>query len=477
MAMGILPSARSGFDVLGEAIGGGMQRAMPQMYENQKFQRGMSAIDQLQESLKPKFDDQGNQIAQDQGEVLANLARMQAQLPGFERSPYMEHVMKMVGAQAAQNAPLPGQKRDRDVSEYQVPSRGEGVNFLNKPSEENRFFPTNKGPAGNIGSAPQQATQGVKRPVKSPQELIKEAPRYAKELTDAQIPTKPMEAYEILKSQNEDNRKYNEEVDKETGQRILSQEKYGKKGLDALKEMYTNPSSEMEAVAKQWGEEASRMGEAGEASEGKIEQFINNKVKDLSDAVTNAKKTLSAPRVFDKIERGVDGTYRDFESSAKDVRNHLKPLLDLGLYEEARGVLQDLGYGPEEREMVVNPLSQMAQTTMNSLPVASGTSNFRKITGRAEPTIANMKQTLVNLNKNSPNFSPLLARKYAEDKGYDWGLFKDAWNELLEEDAQGDPENPKFKLSGDQIRQSGKLNSPPLNKLDKFLHSLDLIGR
>lgn len=467
----ILPSARTSWDTLTEKVGQGIHGAMPQIYENQKRQMGLSAIDKLQQSLNPQ---NGQQL--DNSEVLANLARVQALLPGFERSPYMEYVMKQAGAKAAQNVPLPGAQRDRDISEYQVPKRGEEVNFLNKPSA-NRFSPTNQGPEGNIGNAYQQATGGVKRPILSPQERAQKAPAYAKELTDAGVPTTPREAYQMLTDQSKDDEHYNDKIDEETSNRVLSQEKYGKKGLEALKKVYPNPSPEMESIVKQWAEEASGMGEAGKGSEAKIEHYINNKVKNLSDSITNARKTLSMPRVFDKIERGMDGSYREFESSAKDVRNHLKPLLDLGLYEEARGILEERGYGPEEREMVINPLSEREQISLNSLPNATGTANFRKISGKAEPTIDNMKKTLLKLKETSPNFSPLLARKYAEDKGYDWRLFKDAWNQLLEDDMMSPPEQQKFKLNDDQERQSGRLNTPPLNILDKFLHSLDLIGR
>ena len=86
-------------------------------------------------------------------------------------------------------------------------------------------------------------------------------------------------------------------------------------------------------------------------------------------------------------------------------------------------MLQDLGYGKEEREMIINPLSERAKINLNSLPAA-----HRK--DSAETKKDNLQQALIKLKSAEPNFSPLLARKFAEDKGYDWNDFLNAWNDL-----------------------------------------------
>ena len=67
------------------------------------------------------------------------------------------------------------------------------------------------------------------------------------------------------------------------------------------------------------------------------------------------------------------------------------------------------------------------------------------------------------------NFSVVLARKIFEDKKYDSRIFKDALNELEQDEG--------FKLEPDQEKQRGNLDTPPLNRLEKILHGLGLQGR
>jgi hypothetical protein len=450
----VLPSARSGMDVLGAYLGQGASAAMPQMYENQKFQRGMNAIDQLQAAMKPNAEGRV-----DQGQMLANIARAVAANPGLERSGLVEYAMKQAQALNQQNVPLPnaeGMQRDRSGM-APAPMRQEMPSFLNQPQQENKFFPTNIGPQGGTGNAPQEATSGQKIAIKTPQDIARESPAYAKQLTDNGIPTTPREAYEILKDQNADAKKHNEEVDKELGQRVGAQEKYGKRASDLLSNAYAGASPEMLSIAKKWGEDISKEGK----SEAEIERYLVDKAKNLANSITNVKKSMSAPRVFDKIERAMSGDYKSFEQGANEVRNHLKPILDLGLYDESRKMLQDLGYGKEEREMIINPLSERAKINLNSLPKAHAKDS-------PETKQENLQQALIKLKAAEPNFSPLLARKFAEDRGYDWNDFLGAWNNLVESG---------FNLEDDQRNQQGNLGTPPLNLLDKILHTMDIIGR
>lgn len=181
---------------------------------------------------------------------------------------------------------------------------------------------------------------------------------------------------------------------------------------------------------------------------------------------------MSAPRLKNAIQRGLEGTYKSFNDSAKDIRNHISPLIDLGLYDTARRLLGDLEYGPEEREMIINPLSDKGIASINRIPnVKTQTKQIPSILGGIQeerfPDLNNIKQGLIELKKNDPNYSLLLARKAFEDKGYDWREFKNALNELMSEG---------YKLEDDQQNQLGRLDTPPLNKLEKILEGIT-IGR
>jgi hypothetical protein len=83
----ILPAARTGWDVLGEHVGAGMQRAMPQMYENQKRQMGLNAIDQLQQDLKNANGDMSKMIPA--------LAKAYTLNPSLERSGIAEKLIPL----------------------------------------------------------------------------------------------------------------------------------------------------------------------------------------------------------------------------------------------------------------------------------------------------------------------------------------------------------------------------------------------
>lgn len=153
----ILPSARTGMDVLGQYIGQGMTNAMPQMYENQKFQRGQSAIDQLQASLQPKLDENGQPIHQNPGEMVAHLARAIAANPSLERSGMGSKMLELVQA-----GMFPG-------------ALAEGVGSDQKPI-------ANQSPSPIAQQQPVQKTMQPQEESKSPQEIDSTANQFIAEM-------------------------------------------------------------------------------------------------------------------------------------------------------------------------------------------------------------------------------------------------------------------------------------------------------
>ncbi len=463
MGVSILPPKSSGMDLLGQYIGQGIQNAMPQQYENMKYQRGMSAIDKLQETMKnPDLK---------QGDVLAELARAITSNPNLERSGLAEYFGKLAQAKGAANIPPPGGgevSRDRELIPA-FPQRQE-VTFLNQPP---KTFPNNIGPQEQTGNVPQEATEGKKKPIKDSSQMRKNSIRRSKEANDQGFPLTPQEAYREEVEENDQNKIYNAEVDKETAQRKTGQREYGQFGSEALKKAYPAASDKMLARAQKWGEDASVRGK----SEAEIKEHIIEKANELANHIDSIKNSLSRPNAINNIERAAAQNYRTFDQGVQDVRNHLKPLLDEGLYDESRGLLEELNYGPEEREMIINPLSQKEQTILNGLPKSTGTGPYKKAMKIPEANINDLKNVLLELKQSDPNFSPLLARRYAEDRGYDWRMFKDAWNTLIIEDAQLPEDQKNFTLTGDQKKFNQLLDTPPLDMLGKILHGMELRGR
>lgn len=465
----VLPSDRTGLDVLGKYLGQGMSNAMPQMYENMKYKRSMNAIDQLQQSLKPQVDQNGQPIPQNMGDTLSNLARAIAANPSLERSGIADYIMKTAQANASQQVPLPN-SRDRSniPTPDQIPKRGPAPTFLNQPSQENPFFPNNIGPQGGPGNVPQEATSGTKIPIKTPSEMAKEAPGYAKELTSNGSPTTTREAYELLKSQNQDARDHNRDVDEELSKRVQGQKEYGARGMKALEKRYKNAPQELRNVFEKMGENESKKGK----SEADINAFIDKEAEKISHSIKNIQSSPSPNRSHNKLYRALNGSYRNFDKAAEDMRKNIQPLIDLGLYDFARNLVSTAGYYPEEREMIVNPLSEKVQSTFNSLPFGgSGKSGSFSITpsmiGR-EVDITPLKEAIVKAQNYDNNFSLVLGRKLAEENGYNWNQYKDALNQL---------ESEGFKLSDDQAIHRGELDTPPMTFLETFLHDIGFTGR
>ncbi len=211
-------------------------------------------------------------------------------------------------------------------------------------------------------------------------------------------------------------------------------------------------------------------------SEAEKNRFLAEKAKNFANSVSNIKQSASAPRTHKNLLRAFDGTYKNFEDSAKDLRSHMQPILDAQLYDYGRELLSDLDYYPEEREIIVNPLADRSKALLNSVPevsklvkpVSLGVPGLKIKQDPNAGDVQDVKKALTELKGIEPNFSLPLSRKILEDRGYGWRTYKNAINELLEKG---------FSLEDDQRNQMGILDSPPLSDLEKVLESLNLIGR
>lgn len=461
----VLPTKRSPFQLIGQAMTD-LGKNTPELLER-RYQRG-----QLQNSL-----DEIKNLSQQPGtkplDLILSAMKAGAGIPGSERylGQLIPELAKFAQAGASQNVPLPGENRNREPMQP-TQSAQQLPNFLNQSEQPSQFFPTNLGPQGGPGNLPRPATTGEIRPIPNRSEQISMAKQLSEESTAAGIPLTVPQALEQVKQQIEDDKINNELVEKERQQRVTSQKEYGQRAAEELLKQYPEATSEQQAIFQKYGEQEAAKGK----SESDINRSIAKKAEQFKNSIANVKKSLSAPRLQNKLQRAFEGTYRDIEQASADLRSHLKPILDLGLYDTARNLLTDLGYYPEERESIINPLSEHEKIVLNKVPEA--VRKEKTVYGApmtlyprydyAPDQLDNIKQGLKDLKQVDPNFSVVLARKAFEDKKYDWQMFKDAFNQLEEEG---------FELTDDQKIQKKLLDTAPLNDLQKFLQGINIIGR
>jgi len=455
----ILPPQRSSWDVIGDLLGQNLQQSLPgaiqQGYNRGQLKNSIDEISRLSKSPESSPLD-----------IMLSAMKAGAGIPGSERylGQIIPELMKVAEANKSQKVRLPGEESTQPAQRNNLP------NFLNQPTQaqtQPEFFPTNVGPQGGPGQVPQEATAGIKQPLFTVTELIPKAKELAAERTSAGIPTTAKEALQELKELESEKKEYNKEVDKELQQRTAGQKTYGQRAVDELKKLYPEASSEVETIFQKIGEDASKQGK----SEAEINHYLANEAKKFKNTIANVRNDMDAPRLYNAITRGISGTYKNFEQAGADVRKHLEPLIDLGLYDTARNLLSEKGYGPEEREMIIHPLGTEAKAIINQVPKYKsfliGTGQFG-VSANVPPSLDDIKSALTKIKDTDPNFSLVLARKAFEDKGYDWRTFKDALNDLT---TQG------LELTDDQRTQMGILNEPPLNKLGEILQGINLIGR
>ncbi len=466
----ILPGPRTAWGAIGAQLGQNLNQVMPGVIQQrQQRERGYQAIDRLQQELASANGDMSK--------ILPAIARAYTDNPNLQRSGIAEHAIKIGMAKTSENAAVAGDQpqtqpqprnREPEQSTYQ-PQQLTG--FLGNQGQQN--FPTNIGPQGGPGQAPQAATTGQKQPLLDRQGKIDAARILQKQNNAAGIPTTLKEALGEVNESEADKKLYNAEVDKELAQRISAQETYGDKAVEYLKGQFPEATDEMKTIFQKKGEEASKRGD----SQADINRYLAKEAEKFKNAIGNVNVDLDAPRLQNSFKRALEGTYKNLEKAGNDARQSLKPILDLGLYDTARKMLAKKGYGPEESESIIHPLNPESNSILSQIPkieikkglaTSSGQPGLYMSYQREKPDLENIKSGLYEMKKADPNFSLILARKAFEDKGYNWREFKDALNEMQE---QG------FKLEDDQEIQKGYLNTPPLNLLERMLHGINIIGR
>jgi hypothetical protein len=465
----ILPPKISPWQTIGKAISQFAQnppQQITQAWNRQQLQKSLDDIKNISN------DPNGSQL-----DTLLSVMKAGAGIPGSEKylAALAPEILKLSQANKEQNVKFPGedqgaaQPRTREPLE-EVTQRKDLPNFMGQQN-----YPNNVGPQGGPGQVPQAATSGQKVPLLTPSDQIKAAKELQLEKKRNGITSTVRENLDEVKASEDEKKLHNQAVDEELAQRVEGQKTYGDRAAKELETVLPNATSEQKAIFQKIGEEASKRGD----SEADINRYIANEAVKFKNTIASVKDDISAPRLYNRLQREFLGTDKSFDQAANDLRVKLKPILDLGLYDTARNLLTQQGYYPEERETVLNPMNEREKTLMNKVPEVRIAKKLGRTSGAPgqvglsfeQPKInsEDIKEGLRDLKQANPNFSLVLSRKAFEDKGYDWRSYKDALNDLIM--------NENFQLEDDQRKQLSILDTPPLNKLERMLEAVKLIGR
>lgn len=480
------PNASAG-NQLGQSLSQGFQQSF-QPAVQQQYQRG-----QLQKALGD-LRQQGQNPNASPTDLLYNLIEASSYSPEIGRNlPQLYQALNQAReARAMQNVDY-GQANERNQITQQSNELKPGgisppprkVNAdVERAIHENKFFPNNLGAQQAPGNLPQEATGGQVRPVLSGDELLQKTQQRQIDLGKNGI-IKPFdEVYNQVSNENERNIVFNQTVEAERQKRIQSQEKYGALAEERLRKFVPDASDEEAAVFKKIGEDAAGL----DKSQADIDRLISKEASQYKNALSNIEKTLESPRIQNRLQRAFAGKSSDMASIENDARSQIKPLLEKGLYEKAGTMLANAGFYPEERERIIfgempvdirkqiNSIPKAVFKKTESVPITSmagiptGNKDLKK-----EYDLKSQLQLYDNLSKvfskgNNDNVNLLELRKEYEDKGYDWRIFKDSMNEMVN--------NGHIKLNPYQENIfNSNLNEPPLSKMGEILHGLGLRGR
>ncbi len=325
-----------------------------------------------------------------------------------------------------------------------------------------------------MGSVPQAETQGVKRPLLAPDQIMNQAKQISQMSMDTANPIDPNTAYGILNEKNEDNRRYNAAVDLDLAKRIESQDRYGNIAVQTLANVLPDATDEQQAIFRKKGEEASKTGE----SEAEIKRTLAIDARNFKNTLANIKKSIGPKRLLSSVKGEILGTSRPEEKEQTAIKIKLKPLLEEGLYGTARNLLSELGYHPEERESLIAELPEGTRKIMATFPKLDREKKSAFMPGFTNPgaqaeytpdQTREIEDAVSKVFKTDPSTNLILLRKAMEDKNVDWVAYKDALDKGILEGS--------IKLNDDQFSQLDKMDEPPLDRLDKILYNSGLIGR
>jgi flagellar biosynthesis/type III secretory pathway protein FliH len=303
----------------------------------------------------------------------------------------------------------------------------------------------------------------VTQPVKSQDEVIRKSQQNVKSKLERNLPADFNDEFNIENTINENQKKENAEIKK-------TQQEYGQVYLDKLENVWgkSPPNDEIKALFKRKGENGFAEGK----TEGEIDADAAVQARKFKNDIANA-----TAKVEKYIAKG------SFDKNIDSLKIDLKPMLDDGLYDTVRGILDKAGGYPEQIEKVISNLSEVTKKNLSSFEkldrpdeswwdrVSSGKTTKPQEGYDAYKVPYSPEQTEVIRNNikdvltQDPAANLVLLREAYLDKDIEWDEFKNIVDELF---IKGE-----IKLSDDQQNQlSSTLDNPPLQGLGKILKNL-----
>ncbi len=371
---------------------------------------------------------------------------------------------------------------------------------IQQPANQAQRTQTNQ---QGLGNAPVNATTGQIQPVLDVNQLFEKGKQIAAAERANGNPVTDQQGFDIANAINNANITHNRNVEAERTARSASQEAYGKIADAALHKYFPGnevlregdlpqilASPKIQAMIHKKAEEYAQ----SNSSEAEIKAKLFEDVKNIKDKLSNVESSPKPKRAWTKLGQKSLDTGREAEKEEIAIRNKIKPLLDMGLYDETRVALAKTDRYPEEIESLVTSLGENANRVIAELSPLKKVKAPKKEQFSTPPTIdsfltntgqpwkrfikeevytpEDMQKFGQNLEaaiQNDPSTNLILLRKAYEDKGVDWRLFKDELDRIVDEG--------QFQMSPEQDNQYDRLDEPPLDGLDKILFDFNLKGR
>ena len=246
---------------------------------------------------------------------------------------------------------------------------------------------------------------------------------------------------------------------------IEARSKYTQLADAYLTKAYPNASDEMRASFERLAENLAFEGK----TESQIKKELAAKASQFAEITRNVKQVYNRQSGLSKFKKYIEGKSLTLDQQITALQKQLKPLLDMGLYNEARGIAKEAGFGAEETERALSSLNDVALSSIKQLPdftkqVAKERRPFAQLNPQQYETF---KSNLDQVLEEDPKANLILLRMEYMKKGVDWKSFNDAAQDALRGKT----------LSRKQQEELALLSQPPLGLLDELLYKAGLRGK
>lgn len=475
-----------------EQLGQGAEGAGRVLGEQFRFNQKKGRIQEALGSLDKLTPEQRRDPLQMLKGVLAATAGLEDQ--GRMAGPLYDALIRQQGISASQGVAPPGAgaaQPPQQQAAYQGTARPSqvGGQQIGQPQQNQQQLteaqqlalrPTPTSDPLGVGRPRTSTDLRAPQPLLSPQEQQQEAQRIAQQKTAFGSPTTWEQEMPSVEAENARREAYNKTIDAENKNILNYREKLGESAQQAYKGHV--PADQQTEKDKKRFEKYYL--EAENATEPERFDYARRKFDQLTAAREAVKLQPSRPNWLNNIARKVEGSDRNLDQAIGELQGIVKPLIDLGEYQEARDLLiNDVGLGLDETERVIHPMSKEQIRGIDSIPSGKTTKlpvgEFLKKTGGfagiggqefvpQKQNIETLKNQIPKLLEQYPDLDLIQVRNKLSKKNYDWREFSQAIQEL---DGEG-----KLNLNQDARNNIQYLYNPPVKGMMNIFKNI-LFGK